>query len=139
MEMGLRNDFLQNKKDVLDSMRKENSLTEEDLKVIEVAFSKHRQYSKDFPKRMEAAYKFMVLHAYKAMQKHPYLPRSKKNRNDGLDWHLSFYLGLPAIICTDDGEFKKKMKATGSRQANLVLTGKELITRIKDHTLEKLF
>jgi hypothetical protein len=134
-----REDWIKKVEYLRDYMLKNGLSAADELRVMKIGLSQQKGYSKDASQRLEAGYRFLAFHVHKAMKKDFYKPSSKKNRNDGLDWQMSFYLGLPAIVCTNDKKFQKKIQDTDSRQANLVLTGEELVQKIKSNSIEKLF
>lgn len=83
--------------------------------------------------RMIAQFVDMALHSAS-----PYNPKAERRRGDVFDLSLLFSLPLPAVICTGDGSFVNRLRATGARQSAQVVTIDEFNSHARLDTLESI-
>lgn len=78
-------------------------------------------------KRLELACKYLWRQHVRSAKSHePYDPRSRKKRNDGIDFELFFFLALPAFIVTCDKGFSTKLDQIKSVQRGWIWTPEDL-------------
>lgn len=68
----------------------------------------------------------------------PYNPAGRRRRGDVFDFLLLYALPLPAVICTSDGPFCERLRATGCPDAMQVISIEEFNQHARDDTLEEL-
>jgi hypothetical protein len=71
-------------------------------------------------------------------EEEPYDPRSKKKRNDGIDFDMLQYHGVPMLVCVDDRKFTNAVAGGGSGQRAWMLTPLELAEACRNGTLPVL-
>jgi len=71
-------------------------------------------------------------------EKEPYNPRNKKKRNDGIDFDMLQYHGVPMLVCVEDRDFTNAVSGGNSIQRAWMLTPRELAVACKNGTLPTL-
>ncbi len=86
-----------------------------------------KQYasSPKFSERIEIVIHFLDHYFSMLKNPQPLNPQSKKRKNDGIDFLLTFAVGLPAILCTED-HIRKLLNTFNSYQKDWVMTPEEI-------------
>ncbi len=96
-------------------------------------------YSSNSRDKLDAVLRTLAqIYEMSLKEKNAYNPAARKRRGDFIDWSLLFALALPAIICTADTKFVRRIRQKKSKQLRLVITVEELNQHLMNGSLHVL-
>jgi len=79
----------------------------------------------DLARRLDAVTRMLADFVVMSLGREPYNPRIERRRGDTFDLSLLYYVPLPAIVCTADGSFLNRLRASGAEHSGQVVSVEE--------------